>query len=49
MYYGSNYGEIRDLIDEAKGVVDAAAAALGSDPDLVEISSLLSDYRSTFE
>ncbi len=47
--YMSSGQEALDLIDSTITTVQAASAALASDPDLVEIETLMQTYRSLFE
>ncbi|MBN2719323.1 MAG: VWA domain-containing protein [Deltaproteobacteria bacterium] len=49
IYRTGNNEAIRTIIDDALSEVDAAALALGNDPELLEISELLTAYRAVFE
>ena len=49
MWSSSNYDEIQGIIDAVRVEVQAAATALGSDPELLEIDALLELYRTKFD
>ena len=49
MWSAADHPAVLEIIDATRTEVQDAAAALGSDPELLEIDSLLETYRTKFD